>query len=335
MLREVKNRRLKPRIVPFQITTSASGVTVDIGAGDITATRGSAGVGYVYPVNPFARNGLMILQQSGSTGYYSALNMTAGTGSAFRYARIDNSGNGAEGTLDGILFGWDNAADELVGIHNIKATNERPRMIWGKIESGATVSIGASDFSVSSSATGTYEVLFTKAFGKTPIVIAQPVNATVLASSTSSKTAYGVTVKLAERTPTLTDGDFYIFVIGSDSTSDSYDGGMPLQTSQRRVQIFGAEVTNDTGAWTKSIGSDDFGDITDVGVGDFSMSVESETMGRDGIVLATTTTHQAQVAEDFSSGLVHVKTLNFLGNADDDDGVTHILAIGSLDATEY
>lgn len=338
MLREVKNEHLSPRIVPFKITTTVTPTaTIDIGTGDFTLARSAAGRTTLTLKRPFARNCVVVCNQATSAGYYSANDVTTGSSSVISLAMVDNGGNYIDGAIEGVIFGWDSSDVNLVREQHVLSSQDAPRLIWGKVASTGTVSIGSSDFSVTKTGTGVYAVTFKRAFARTPVVVGMQIGATALSTYVSNESATGATLTFADRTPTATDTAFYIMACGTDCRSDTWGRNTPLQNSQRKLQIVAAEVTNTSGAWTKSIGSVDFGAVTDVGVGDFSMTIASGTVvpAREIAIFAHTTGQQAIVAEAGASALVHVKTLNGLGNAADADGVTQILAIASQDASEY
>lgn len=339
MLREVINKHIKPRLVPFQLTTTASGATVDIGYGDYTATRATTGTGVLTHRHGFYRNGLILLSQGTTIGGYAAYNSTSGENDAFGYTILNASGTANEGVAEGFCFGFDSADLSLCKKQRVAATNSAPRIIWGKVTgSTGAVAIGARDFSVTRTASGTYSVSYRRAFARTPIVMVTGVaTGAATTASITSKTASTVAVTMAPQTGTPTDADFYICAIGSDARSDSARGRMPLQNSQRLPRIVACEITNTGGTPTLTIGGatggTDFTSLTDNGAGDFSVTI-AEAFKREPAIFVTTTTQRAQV-HSYTAGVVRVQTRNSAGSAADTNGVTHIFVIGSDDASEY
>lgn len=343
MLREVKNKHIKPRIVPFQVTTTASAATVNIGYGDYTAVRGgSAGEAALTQRQGYARNGLVFATQSVGAGDYVAYNSATADTDDFPIALLSEAGVAQEGSAEGFCFGWDSSDLSLCKQQRVAATQNYPRIIWGKV-TGATgvVASNPKDFTVTRTAAGVYSVTFTKAFCKTPIVMVTGVGntSTTVANGAflSNKTAAGVTVTMAPESTTATDGDFYICVIGSQSRSDAARGRMPLENSQRKPRIVAGQVTMASGTPTISIGGATGGadliTMTDNGTGDFSVTI-AESFIREPAIFLTTTTQRAEL-HSYTAGVIRIKTKAANGNDTDVDGVTNIFVIGSEDAASY
>lgn len=344
MLREVKNKHIKPRIIPLQLTTTAAGATMNIGYGDYTVTRPSvAGAGVLTLRQGFSRGSGIFLTQSVSAGAYATYNVGNG---AFRFAPpysiLDASGTAAEGSCEGFCFGFDSTDLSLCKQQRVAATQDSPRIIWGKI-TGATgvVAIGGKDFTCTRSAAGVYNITFTPAFGKTPtcMVTGSGNTSTTVANGglLSKKTAAGVTVTMAPESTTPTDGDFYFMAIGSDSRSDSARGRMPLENSQRKPRCLFGCVTMASGTPTLEVGGAtggaDFITMTDIGTGNFSVAI-AESFIREPAIFLTTTTQRAEV-KSYTAGVINIKTKAANGNDTDVNGNTFIFVIGSDDATQY
>tara|TARA_R110000868_G_scaffold321611_1_gene582625 strand:- start:932 stop:1960 length:1029 start_codon:yes stop_codon:yes gene_type:complete len=336
MLREVKNKHPKPRISPFQLTTTSGGVTVNQGYGDYTATRTAAGTGVLTARQGFSRNGLFFATSGLTVGSYAYYNAATNVAAAFTYKLVDEAGTAAEGSIDGFTFGWDNTDLSLCKQQRVSATQTSPRIIWGKV-TGTTgaVAINAKDFSCTRTVAGTYTVTFTKAFGKTPVVMATGSgnSSTTVANNpiVTGKTAAGCTITIGDESPAAADGDFYILVIGSDSRSDSARGRMPLQNSQRKPRIVAGQVTMASGTPTISIGGATGGadliTIVDIGAGNFSVVI-AESFIREPAIFLSSTTQRAEV-KSYTAGVIDIKTKAANGNDTDVDGVTNIFIIGT------
>lgn len=345
MLREVKNKHIKPRIAPFQLTTTASGVTVNIGYGDFTATRSGAGTGVLSLREGFSRNSLFFSTQSVGAGGYSTYNAATNNTEDFPYSILNAAGSGVEGSCEGVCYGWDSTDLSFVKDQRVAATQSAPRVIWGKI-TGTTgaVAIGLKDFSCTRSSAGVYVVTFTKAFAVTPVCLVTGVSgsSTTISPLLSTKTAFGITVTMTNASGTPADANFYIMAIGSDARSDSARGRMPLQNSQRRPKIIAGQVTMASGAPSISIGGAtggaSFEGITDNGTGDFSMTVPlALRFKREPAIFLCSTTQRCQVRSNqvAGDGSLRILIQNAAGSNTDVDGVTNFLIIGSDDSSEY
>lgn len=339
MLREVVNQHIAPRIIPFKITTAATpAVTVNTGYGDVTATRTDVGQGVISLVFPFRRNGLIFGCQGNTAGGYFVRNSATGNGADFAYRILDEGGNLQEGEAQGFLFGWNGADTDITKFQRVQASFGAPRIIHCQVTgSDGSLSYGSTDFTITRTATGTYSVVFGRSFSLVPIIMATPIEATNAAgANVTSVTAEGCTITFADDSATLADTDFYLMAMGSDAQADTHLEHTPLLNSQRFPRIVAAEVTNTGGTWTQSIGDNDFGDITDNGAGDFSMTM-SVPFRRVGSVFATNSTGlraQVRTAMD-ANGVIRIVTKSAVGTNTDANGVTSILCIGSDDPSEY
>ncbi len=339
MLRNVINKHIKPRIVPFQLTTTASGATVDIGYSDYTVTRSGTGAGTLTHRDGFYRNGLIFLSQYTTSGGYATYNSSTPDNDVFPFSILSQAGAGNEGIVDGFTFGWDSPDLSLTLKQSVKSTQVAPRVIWGKITgSTGTVSINTRDFGCTRVSTGVYDITFKTAFGKIPTVKVSAISTSgVCAETLSLKTSAGVRVSLATAAQTATDYDFYILAIGSDSRSDGGKGRMPLENTQRKPRIVAAQVTMTGGVPSITIGGAtggaDFGTLVDNGAGDFSLTI-TEPFKREPAIFVTTTTQRAQV-HSYAANVIRILTKNAGGTNTDVNGVTNIFVIGSDDAASY
>lgn len=339
MLREVKNKHVKPRIVPFKVTVDSSTSTVNIGYGDYTTTKTAAGRLNLLHRMGFSRNGLVFVSQSGiADGGYVSFDATAGTSNSFDLICKDKAGSNTAGSAEGFCFGWDNTDLSICKSQNVAATQNAPRVIWGKIASAGTVSIGTKDFTCTSTVTGVYNITFTNAFGKPPLVKVTGISTSAVVCETiSTKTATSVVVNMADETGALVAADFYILVIGSDSSSDSARGRLPLENSQRKPRIVACQITNTAGTPTLTIGGAtggaDFNTLTDNGAGDFSITI-TESFIREPAIFLCTTRQRVQV-HSYAAGVIRLLTKTAGGTDTDVTGVTHVFVIGSDDAAQY
>lgn len=350
MLREVINKHIKPRITPFQFTTAAAGATVNIGYGDFTAVRTGTGDGTLTARHGFYRNALQFYTpNAGGTvspatllGSYAAPGAATADNDVFDFIQRDNGGSANEASADGFVFGWDSPDLSLSKQQRVAGTQSSPRIIWGKI-TGATgvVAIGGNDFDCTRTAAGKYTITFKKAFGKVPTVMVTGSGNTSTsvanAPTIGGKTAAGVFVVMSTEAPAAADGDFYIMAIGCDSLSDSGRGRMPLQNSQRKPRIIGAQLTIAAGVPSIAIGGATGGaDITtlvDGGAGDFSFTI-AEPFIREPAIFLSARVQRAEV-HSYTAGVVRIKTKAANGNDTDVSGPVYIFIIGSDDATQF
>lgn len=341
MLREVINKHIKPRVVPFQVTSTASTVTVNTGYGDYTATRTGTGAITLAHRQGFARNGLVLLGQGSATGSYAVYDSATNNTSSFPIKLVADGGAAADGIMEGICFGWDSTDLSLCKAQRVAATQETPRIIWGKVN-GTTGAMyfSAPDFGVTKVSSGLYTITFKRSFARTPVVFTTAINTS---SSTSfpirvfNKTAAGCSVQVATETASPNDGDFYICAIGSDSRSDAGRGRMPLENTQRKPRIVAGQVTMTGGTPSISIGGTTGGadliSLTDNGTGDFSVTI-AEQFAREPAIFLCTTSQKCQI-HSYTSGAIRILTKNDAGDNTDVNGVTNIFIIGSDDATQY
>jgi len=296
MLRDVINQHIRPRLVPFQITTAATpSCTVNIGYGSITGTRGgTAGAGFVTPRTPFYRGGMLFLGQASTTGGYATYNTTTASSSTFAYSLLANGGAATDGAADGFLFGWDTADVSPTMNQDVLCTFNYPKIIFGKITSAGVVSIGKGDFTCAKGATGIYNISYNVCFGAIPIVMVTGISAaTASTGRITSKTGAGCVVTMGTQAAAA-DQDFYIVTIGQRSRSDAGRIRSVMECTQRKPRIVAATITNTGGTWTFTNGQPDFStSITDTGSGDFSI-VLNKPFAREPIVMAITTTQRAQ-----------------------------------------
>lgn len=347
MLRELKCVHIKPRLSPFRarLSSTAANNILTTGYGDFTWSRASAGVATLTARHPYSRNGFFFgtPDNSQSDGAYVSYGATSGTGSAFVVNTFDTSGVAADLRIDGVTFGFDSSDLSICKPQSVANTLAYSRVNFGRITgSTGAVAIGSKDFSCTRSSTGVYAITFRRAYAQMPIVLITPIStstgaAAVIGTSFASRTAAGVTINLSNTSGVLTDFDFYIGVFGQDTKTDGGRGRFPTTCSQRLPRIVACEITNTAGTPTLTIGratgGADFTGLTDNGTGDFSVTMTTP-FKREPAVFAMTTTQRVQV-HSYTAGAIRVLTKNAAGTNTDVTGVTHIMAIGSDDASEY
>lgn len=338
MLREVKNKHIKPRIVPFQATISATAAdnAVNIGYGDYTISRASTGTATLTAKEPFTRAALAFVGQSTTTGGYASLNSVTSTTGTVPFVLHDEAGNSVDGVVDGFMFGWDSSQTDITKAQRVGSTQAAPRIIWGKV-TGTTgaVAINPKDFGCTRTAAGTYTITFPNAFCKTPVVMVTGSGNTSTSvanrGKVTSKTAAGCVVTMAPESGTPTDGDFYIMAIGSDSRSDTDKRRKPLENSQRKPRIVAGCITVASGTPSITIGGDtggaDLTTIVDGGTGDFSFTI-AEAFAREPAIFLFTTNQCAEVYS-YTNGVVRFKVKDDNGADLNYNGVTSVFIIGT------
>ena len=338
MLRNVTNAHIRPRLIPFQLTTAATpSCTVNIGYGSITATRsGTAGAGTITPRTPFSRGGMLFMGQTSTTGGYATYNTTTASNSTFAYSMLAAAGGATDGAGDGFLLGWDSRDSDIFMPQDVVCVSNYPKVLYGKITgaSGA-VAIGKGDYICTRVSTGVYTVRFAVCYGTIPVIIATGISAaTASTAKITNKTASGCTVTMATEAG-VADQDFYILTIGQRSKSDAGRAKTPISSTQRKNRIIAATLTNAGGTWSWTTGQNDFNtSITDTGAGDFSI-VLRKPFARAPIVIATTTTQRAQCGAAATTSTIRIQTRAAGGAATDTNGITNVFIIGSDDICEY
>lgn len=357
MLREVRNKHIKPRIVPFTTNTtitSGSPVTFLTGSGDMnTVTASANGTANLSLKEPFSRASMVFGNVNGSG--YAYYNSATNNASSFPFVLANAAGSGVTVNFNGFVFGWDSTDVSICKAQRVSGTYAAPRILWGKV-SGATgtVAIGSADFSCSRTATGQYLVgLKRNSFANNPVFTSGGANfipiitgcgvsssATVAVRTASSQAAVnrGLTsMTTYNESGSAADADFYVFAFGSMARSDAGKGREPLENTQRRPRIIAGQITNTSGTPSLSIGGAtggaDFINLVDNGAGDFSVTF-AEKFAREPAVFAFTSLQRAQVHSASATGC-RVLTKAAGGANTDVDGVTNIFVIGSDDVSEY
>lgn len=340
MLREVVNTHIKPRIIPFSYTTTASTATMNIGEGDFTVARTGQGAVTLTAREPLSRTGFVYVTSgpSAGAGSYVRWNGAASSKSSWDLNQLTASGSGTEGTVDGFVFGFESSDLTNYKVQRVASSRVRTRCIWGKITgSTGAVAVGGKGFTCTKSTTGTYVITFTPGFGTTPVVMAQGISTSAVVNCNfTSKSANGVTITTAPQTATATDADFYLLVIGQDSRSDAGKNRSPLLNNQRKPRIIAGEVTNTGGTYSITVGGatggTDFTNLTDNGTGDFSVTIASPFKREPALFAATTS---IRVMATYTTDVMRFVARNAAGSTQDITGQTYIFAIGSDDVSEY
>ncbi len=341
MLREVICKHIKPRIVPFSYTTTASSASLSVGAGDLTVGRTGTAAVTLTAREPFSRTGFIFCTPGSpaTAGSYTRYSGDPSSKSAWSVDTLpEQGGSSVEGTVDGFLMGFDSTDLSFCQSQTVKSTLTSPRTIWGKITgSTGAVAIGTRTFTCTKASTGVYTIKFTPAFGITPVVLATGISSTVGVNCVvSAKSATGCTISTTPASGVATDADFYLVVMGQDSRHDGGKNRSPLRNNQRDPRIVACDVNNTGGVYSLTVGGAtggaDFTTLTDTAAGDFSITIASPFKREPAIIVMASS---LRPAVSYSNSVIRVQVRNGTGTLSDTNGPIYVFVIGSDDASEY
>lgn len=325
VLRSVKTDRGAARLQGFKLavtggtpalqwnSTDYSGLT-DNGTGDTSLTFAER-----FRLAPllFATPGDDV--SSGAYAYQGAATST----SAARVVTANNSGTGIDGTVHGLIYGWD-----LDVLHNagwpqrVSVTHMAPRLIPIRLTAPGTMTEGKFQASVSA-VDNTSTITFNYPFAVAPTVVAVP------DTSGNSVTIVSVSVNqvvLKQYTSAGADGTtgMHIFVLGQDVPNDVFKLRRALKAVQLRPRIVAGVLTNTAGAWSTT-NYPDLGTTTDNGTGDVTLTF-SKAFHRAPVVLASSTVIGSVAVTSSSTTACRLVAATHAGTAT--DASIHVLALG-------
>lgn len=337
MLRLIKTQMNRPTLYAGSVTVGASTVTVDKGANDIrSATRPLGGAASFTWKNAFNYRATDLTQSAVhicTPIRPSDFNLRGQIYASDPASPTIKNANGNDGALEVVAFGSRSPDARNLTVSQVMGTSKiAPRVIWGKVSSTGTVTIGASDFVCQKTGTGVYTINFRRGFGITPTIIVQGTQAAAPSVGLESKTAAGCIVRTANISYSAADGEFYIAAFGQDSKEDG--GGYvdrPMQSSQRRPTILG--LTINAGA---SIGFGSQFASWAGGAGTNVLTYTKPFFAREPAIFATyhsTVDNKATIASSSSATIGAVQTVDAAGAGEALSA--SVLIIGSGDASEY
>ena len=340
MLREVKSKPLKNRITYFNVTTTSTpSITANIGKGNLGSISRTGGLTAQNPLRLASRQNIVwIASQSNNNGGFVS-DEGGATTNTLSYKILDNAASVTDGTADVFAISTDSPTIDALPLSNVICETDRTRYIWGRITSAGVVALGASDFSCTKTATGTYSITYKNAFKRTALAFATPIATSYRGIKISSKTATGCVISIHEGTPTALDTPFYILAIGTDSIEETTRVRNPLLNSQRKPRTECFQYTVTGGAETVTVGSK-IATLTNNGTGDNTITL-AEPFKREFATFALSGPGAAKVnaivQATNSSSATRVQTIGVASVLTDPSGgsAVHVIMVGSMDPSEY
>lgn len=257
MLREIRSPFLKPRIIPFKVTTAANVATIGNGIGDITATSDATGKAVVSVSRAFARRPIVVANASSADvaagGYVAGVTNTFPAATGTTLYTYDTSASGDDGSMYGIMLGYDMKDATRYGrrANVLRARRTKSAMIAFQVNtaSSGTIVIGTKSASLVRNGTGDITLTFKPAFSNNAVsAIATPVSATAAVAMVASTDATSVRVKIFSTAGVAADGIVNIIVVGNYSMTGSCEHYAPVSSRQRKAIILGYSIVYASGA---------------------------------------------------------------------------------------
>lgn len=335
MLREITTKKLRPILYGFSFDTSGS-QSVTIGKDDVSSTadpgpgritinhrvsgrRGCVSVGAAFTS---VGNGSMCASNPDSTaGSYSQFNMTESTPTA------------TDGVGNGISLIYQSTNTDRIREQLVLGRFSKPRIIVANIASSGTVNSGINDFACTKTATGVYTITFKRSFGKTPIVVATPNDASLSYATVTSVTASGCVVATWTAVPAAADRGFHIWVYGSAGRDEIGRKNVPVLAPFRLPRLEAYRVDFSAGVPGYGLGAEDAtGAPTDNGgLGDFTITFKEAFKQAPIIIAAAATSGNAVTLTSVTATSARMTVHSAAGAAADVNA--HVLVLGS-DATD-
>lgn len=334
MLREITTKKLRPVLYGFSFDTSGSqsvtigkddvSSTADPGAGRITINhripgrRGCVSVGSAFTS---VGNGSMCASNPDSSlGSYSQFNMTESTPTA------------TDGVGNGITLIYNSPTTDRVREQIVLGRFTKPRIAVANIASTGVVNSGINDFSCTKTATGTYTITFKRSFGKTPIVVVTPNDASISYATVTSVTAAGCVVATWTALPAAADRGFHLWVYGSAGRDEVGRKNVPVLAPFRLPRMEAYRVNYSGGTPSYGLGAEDAtGNPTDNGTGDFTITFKEKFAQAPIIIAAAATSGNSVTLTSVTATSARMRVHNAAGVAADINA--HVLVLGS-DATD-
>lgn len=336
MLRLLESAHRRAAVIPFSLSCSSSGVTFNYGKSLFTsAVRDSAGNYTLTLKTPFNRTFTPVVTAVlDSTGGATALPSVTNT-SVFTLATKDSTGSALEPCgVDGFLVGHytaevDKYSGKLFPVHVAMLSG---RIIFGKVASNGSVSIGAGDITASKTSTGTYSISFRREFAQSPILIPVTPEDRSGNACIKTKTASSAVVQTYDLSANaLADSNFSFILLGSQGVGETTKL-KELLTTQRNCRI--ASIAGTLSSSTFTIGGTTTGkDFTSESASSGSANINiTDAFARESVVVGSGKT-QPLLASASSSSQISLVGLDYDGVVTDTD--FYAVVIGSDDSTEY
>lgn len=334
MLRDIKNKHLRPRLLGYKFTNDGTIVNA-IGVGDVTQTRNDTGDTTTTFVEAFRRAPISFAcrDTSGADGGYISGVSVAGS---VNFICRDEAGSVEDANAYGLTLGWFSNDASLVLAQQLKGTQLYPRIEVFQVNtaSSGSITIGAGRARLTRNGDGDVTLTFKNSFRNNNVIaVANACQATVIATDVSSATAESVRVKCFDTSNVAADGIFNLVVLGSDSRDTCQQHENPVQSSQRKPFIVGYKIAAAGASLT--VGSQD-GSVVRNAAGDYTITFSNTFFKRTPICLcmssATSANGRGQILAQSST---EVEVLVSDASGTGADVAAEVLVIGFQDASEY
>jgi hypothetical protein len=342
MLRLLESAHRGTVLIPVSINVASSGVTFNYGKSLFaTATRGSAGNYTLTLKNPMSRASIAVGSVYLTSGAGARPVITFTNTSTITVSTLDSTGAALEPcAVDFLILGWmKNEYDKYSGkLFPVMAPMLSPRILFGEVSSAGAATIGAGDFTISKTSTGTYSVTFRKDFSQNPIIVGMGYDdGTVTSVSVKSKSASGCVLEVyGHSADALVDGTFSLLVMGSQGVGEcGHDSLRQVLSTQRNCRISGLSVAALSSA-TIAVGGPTTGlDFSSSSAASANATFNiTDSYRRSCVFIANGVVAIARRGGGTSSSTqIGIKTADVAGSATD-DGIKAIV-IGSDDPSEY
>lgn len=344
MLRTIKSTKLGTRIVSYTAeTTGVSTRTFTSGEREFStianASAGGAQLDLTFR-NPFRRVPVVVASPGVNVGNGGAATLAAATtASTASVVTVNGSNANDVGQQHGFIVGndspiVDNLATPDGAMFAVTSTRRASRMIAGVVASGATITTGTNQFTVTSGGTGIFDIVFKRAFAQAPTVVVMGGSAGANAR-VESVTAAGCQVRTFSAADAATNLAFHFMALGSDALGDSVmPKGRAIQTQMRKPRLIHVGVSYSGGVPSLITANADV-TLTDTGTGQLTINF-AKAFARTPIVVAASVDGTARYCS-VGANAVGSCRIDVVGNSGiaGDPLIVYALILGSDDAAEY
>lgn len=337
MLRSISSDRIRPRIIDGGITFTDGTPSLNIGGVASSLTDNGAGDVTVTYRDSFGRGGVTFVHSSNHINDCSWGNVASSTALATRISSCRQDGTKVDQPYDFLTVGFDSFNTDYLPDSHSSVLYHRPlsRLVAYRIKGTDTAAIQSSTKhgTLTDHDTGEYTVTFTNEFGEQPRVFATAISSSAIVLSRDTCDNTHVKLTAFDQAPAAADTDFYLWVLGCDTSDSSTGHRRAIKTPHAgaRLLVFQITVTAGTPALTYGSGS---GTVTDNGTGDFILTFTKPFKRAPEILATTDSTRIATVAEAASTTAVNVLTFTDAGVAQDPT-IVNVLVLGYDNSAEF
>ena len=347
MLREVRSPCIRPRLVGLRYTTSSSTAAIGTGVGSAKITSAATGSGVISFTRGFGRRPIVVANASSldiaAGGYVGGTTNTYATAIGNTLVTRNTAATADDGTAHVVILGYDSRVPDVLPYtarNNVcRCDFDQGIVKCFKVDTtNSAITINARNATFVKNAPGDVTLTFRSAFASTPVAVATPYSSSCLICMIDTITSRSVGVKVYNKAGTLTDGVFYLLVLGDGQGPSERVAATPLYSDQRKPIIHGCSIVYVSGVPTFDFNTS-FG-LTDTATGRTTFTWPTAGVAREAIVIATaienTGVRYCTIDSATSSGF-EVKQWSSapaLADCTDTSGF-QLIVVGFQDASEY